>query len=380
MLMKNVDPGQANVRVCYVALSPTFGMHQYTAGMANQMAGAFEHEPVRSWPVTIITNRRVPRDRYAPQVNVQSIVDIAGTGLQQTNFSLRGFERIYRAIRAAEPDVVHFTGPHVWNPALLLRLKQAGIKTIHTLHDLDPHSGTGYGRLLYAWNNSIVRWANHILVHGRVYQERLAQQGLPSERVSYTPLLHLFLSYQAEAALRQAPPAVTLEPFALFFARIETYKGIDTLFAAMRQMNGRIGMQAVVAGKGELEQAAPGNVEVRNRLIDDAEATDLFRRCSLVVLPYRDATQSAVIAAAYFFAKPVIVTRTGALPEYVAEGSTGWIIEPGNASALAEKLSCAIKDPVRLKQMGEAGQAWYAEQYRNEVSALRSLYERAACA
>jgi glycosyltransferase involved in cell wall biosynthesis len=305
------------------------------------------------------------------------VVEIAGTGLQKTNFSLRGFESVYRAIRAARPDVVHFTGPHVWNPALLLRLKRAGIKTIHTIHDLDPHSGAGYGRLLYFWNNSILRWADHILVHGQVYCERLVQRGLRETRVSYTPLLHLFLSYEAEATLRQTQPTAAREPFVLFFARIEAYKGIDTLFEAMRLDSG-CGVRAVVAGKGELEQAAPENVEVRNRLMGDAEAIDLFSRCSLVVLPYRDATQSALIGAAYFFRKPVIVTRTGALPEYVDDGVTGWIIEAGNAPALAERLCAAFTDPARLQQMGLAGRAWYEAQYRNERSTLRRMYEYVA--
>lgn len=350
-------------------------MQQYTANLANQMAGAFECTPAQPWSVTIITNQRVPCDRYAPQVEVRPIVNITGTGLQKTNLSWRGFEKVYRAIRAARPDVVHFTGPHVWNPALLLRLKRAGIKTIHTIHDLDPHSGTGYGRLLYLWNNSILRWADHILVHGQIYRERLAQQGLSDRRVGYMPLLHLFLSYEAEAALRAAQPAVTLEPFALFFARIEAYKGIDVLFEAMRQLDGHSQARAIVAGRGELEQAAPQNVEVRNRLMGDAEAIDLFQRCSLVVLPYRDATQSALIAAAYFFGKPVIVTRTGALPEYVNDGVTGWIIEPGNAPLLAECLNDALPDPVRLQQMGQAGQAWYEAQYRSESSTLRRMYE-----
>jgi glycosyltransferase involved in cell wall biosynthesis len=45
-----------------------------------------------------------------------------------------------------------------------------------------------------------------------------------------------------------------------------------------------------------------------------------------LVLPYRDATQSALVAHAYFFRKPAIVTRTGALPEYVVEGETGWVV------------------------------------------------------
>jgi len=171
---------------------------------------------------------------------------------------------------------------------------------------------------------------------------------------------------------------VTGGSFVLFFARIETYKGIDTLFEAMRQLSWHTGARAIVAGRGKVEQAAPENVEIRNGLMGDAEAIDLFSRCSLVVLPYHDATQSALIGAAYFFGKPVVVTRTGALPEYVEEGVTGWIIEPGNASLLAERLSGAINDSQGLQKMGQAGQAWYEAHYRDERVALRHMYERVA--
>ena len=367
------------VRVCYVVLSPTFGMQQYTASLANQLTGAFASESGQKWQTTVITNHQVPRDRYAPQVDVRPVVNIAGTGLQRTNFNVLGVEAVYRAIRAAQPDVVHFTGPHIWNPALLLRLKQAGLKTIHTIHDLDPHSGAGYGQLLYVWNNSILRWADHILVHGRVYQKRLTHKGMPDLKVTYTPLLHLFLSYTAEAELRQMQPAGAMESYILFFARIEAYKGVDLLCEAMSQLQGSNDMRAIVAGKGDLELVTPPNVEIRNRLLGDAEAIDLFSHCRLVVLPYRDATQSALIGAAYFFSKPVIVTRTGALPEYVKDGTTGWIIEPGSAAALAERLSAATGDPAQLQQMGQAGRAWYEEHYREENSTLRRMYERVVC-
>lgn len=355
-------------------------MQQYTADLANQIAGAFESEAAGAWPATVITNRRVPRDRYAPQLSVRPVVDIAGTGLQKTNFNLRGLESVYRAVRAVKPDVVHFTGPHVWNPILLLRLKRSGIKTVHTIHDLDPHSGARYGRLLHIWNNSILRWADHILVHGRLYRERLMQRGLLEAQVSWLPLLHLFLSYETEAALRRTQPEVSREPFALFFARIEAYKGVDTLLEAMRSLNSHSGVRAIVAGSGHLQHAVPDNVELRNRLLGDAEAVELFSRCSLVVLPYHDATQSALIAAAYFFRKPVVVTRTGALPEYVREGVTGWIIEPGDARTLAERLSAILDDSERLQQMGHAGRAWYEAQYRKARPALTQMYECVALA
>jgi glycosyltransferase involved in cell wall biosynthesis len=369
-----------NVRICYVVLSPAFGMHQYTADIANRFAEAALDDASTSWSATVVTLQTAPLDRYAPQVKVQATANIQGTGLQKNNFNAVEFQRTYRAIQDSNPDVVHFTGPHLWNPLLLLKLKRAGIPTIHTIHDLDPHSGTSYGRLLHVWNASILRLASRILVHGRIYRDRLVQIGMRADRVVHTPLLHLFLSHNMETILRSSPPRRSYEPFVLFFARIEAYKGVDVLIEAMRQL-GPEAARAVIAGKGDgqhlVTSELPTNVDIRNRLLEDAEAIDLFTRCSIVVLPYRDATQSALIAAAYFFEKPVVVTRTGALPEYVSEGETGWVVEPGDEGALAACLATALRDPERLKRMGQAGRAWYNAQYRQEHRTLRTMYERA---
>ncbi|MBC8450483.1 MAG: glycosyltransferase [Chloroflexi bacterium] len=136
----------------------------------------------------------------------------------------------------------------------------------------------------------------------------------------------------------------------------------------------------VLAGPGSLEalwpRPLPTGVEVRNRLIGDEESLDLFRRCGLLALPYLDATQSALVAAAYFFRKPVLVTRTGALPEYVQDGRTGWVVEPGDAAALADCLAEALAGPARLARMGAAGRAWYDEQRTLERETMLAMYER----
>jgi glycosyltransferase involved in cell wall biosynthesis len=365
------------MRICYVLLSPTFGMHQYTADLANDRA--------ISDSVHVLTVRTTPRDRFAPQINLQAIADVHGTGLKLSNFNLVGLIKFYRAIVRTQPDVVHFTGPHLWNPILLALLKRAGIPTIHTLHDLDPHSGSGYGRLLYLWNDSIKKLAGHILVHGQAFRARLIAQGVEAERVTYAPLLHLFLNYEADKVVHaesfnHPSSAAPDRPVALFFARLEAYKGVNVLIDAMRQIEPTSNLRAIIAGKGDIEQFVigplPGNVEVRNRLIEDQEAIELFKQCSVVVLPYTDATQSAVIAAAYAFRKPVIATDTGALPEYVVEGETGWIIEPRDSPALAECLQLADREPARLTRMGEAGHQWYHAQRIAERRTLRLMYER----
>ena len=104
----------------------------------------------------------------------------------------------------------------------------------------------------------------------------------------------------------------------------------------------------------------------------------LFRACGLVVLPYRDASQSALVGHAYYFHKPVIVTRTGALPEYVVEGETGWVIPPGDPQALAEVLREALGDPARLARMGAAGRDWYDRERTTEEGTLQQMYGRLA--
>jgi glycosyltransferase involved in cell wall biosynthesis len=374
-----------SVRLTYVVLSPTFGMAQYTAGLANGM-GIFDDAPQVAHQICAITSRAVRSDRFGPHVALMPVVDVQGTGLKIGNFHPGALRGVYRAIIESRPDVVHFTGPHIWNPILLWLMRRAKIPAIHTIHDLDPHSGTSYGRLLYVWNDSIKRLADHILVHNRMYQTRLISQGVAAERVTHTPLLHLFMSYEAELSLQHEaefpPPIQTdrLAPFALFFARLEPYKGVDVLIAALHQLVDKSPMRAVIAGKGDIGQYASGelprNLEVRNRQIDDQEAIALFSSCSVVVLPYLDATQSALVAAAYFFGKPVIVTRTGGLPEYVIPEETGWIIEPHNAAALAASLQKASLDVGGLTRMGQAGYRWYLTQRQSERSTLRQMYER----
>ena len=113
-------------------------------------------------------------------------------------------------------------------------------------------------------------------------------------------------------------------------------------------------------------------------LVGDTQALDLFSRCSLLVLPYMGATQSALIPAAYFFHKPVLASPSGALTEYVRDGVTGWIVEPGHTPSLARCLSMALKSGDRLRWMGQQGRSWYNRRRQAEEQALLGMYESLA--
>jgi hypothetical protein len=147
------------MRLCYLLLSPTFGMHQYTADLANRAVERHE--------VHLISSSRLPRDRYSPQIRLHTPTAFHNTGLSPQIMRLDWLQAVRRQLREIAPDIVHFTGPHLWNGLLLAELRRQGVRTIHTIHDLDPHLGRPLGRLLGLWNRSIIQIADIILTHGR---------------------------------------------------------------------------------------------------------------------------------------------------------------------------------------------------------------------
>jgi glycosyltransferase involved in cell wall biosynthesis len=230
----------------------------------------------------------------------------------------------------------------------------------------------------------MLRLADHILVHGVRYRERLLDMGMPAERLTCTPLLHLFLGHTWLGKVEHLARVVRYDPSVLFFGRLERYKGVDHLLTAWAMMDKSGGENArlILAGPGDLEHLWPGplpsRVEVHNHFIEDVQALEFFRHCGLLALPYMGATQSALIPAAYFFRKPVIATPSGALDEYVEDGKTGWIVEPEHPPSWSRCLSAMLSDVDRLARMGGAGRAWYDARRDAEEKELRRMYESVA--
>ena len=131
----------------------------------------------------------------------------------------------------------------------------------------------------------------------------------------------------------------------LFFGFIRDYKGLDMLLLAMTDERlKKAGIKLIVAGEyyGKAIQATCEQIIAEHGLQDrvilhtgfiaNNEIRYFFSAADVVVLPYRDATQSGITQVAYHFEKPIIVTNVGGLAEVVPDGKVGFVAEPDPAS------------------------------------------------
>jgi glycosyltransferase involved in cell wall biosynthesis len=90
-------------------------------------------------------------------------------------------------------------------------------------------------------------------------------------------------------------------------------------------------------------------VTVVNEYVPNELLAAFLQRADVVVLPYKEATQSGVLQLAFGAGTPVITTTVGGLPEVVTEGETGLLIPPHNPLALAQAIERYFADDLAQK-------------------------------
>ena len=214
------------------------------------------------------------------------------------------------------------------------------------LHDPEPHSG-GKVSELPARSRAISRAAELTSGCLIVHSARLIEQIRPLlRRVPVGVVAH-------GAEMAPSPAPIPRDRRLLIFGRLFSYKGVDTALDAFRALPPEMSdVRLIVAGKGPLANLARGerNVEVRSEYIPEADFDALLRDVRLVLLPYKDATQSGVGLHAVERGVPCIVSSVGGLPELVENTDATLVVPPDDPNRLAEAIAAHVDHDEALRQ------------------------------
>lgn len=262
--------------------------------------------------------------------------------------------RISRRAARPEPRVVHLQERAVNDMRLLAAARVWPGRYALTVHDPVQHPGDApRARVGALADRALLRGAGLVFVHAEALHEELLETAAVTAPVVVVPHgVH-------PPDVRPRPEIPTL----LCFGRLSRYKGIDVLLDAMPRVWDVVPTaRLVIVGEGDLHGSGVAGhralddprVHLRREHVAESEVAELFAQASIVVLPYRQASQSGVGSQAKSFGRPLVVTRLGGLPELVSDGS-GLIVEPEDPRELASACVALLSDDGKATQMGEQG-------------------------
>lgn len=214
----------------------------------------------------------------------------------------------------------------------------------------------------------------------RMYKEKIHH--IPNTSLQEADLNIVNAKLRSEENLRQDQPVI------IAAGQLTKRKGFDVLLrscAEIRTALAHHNTRVIIYGAGE-EKAALEKYIVDHKLGDIVSLggfkhdilnyivdADMFVLPSVALedFPY-------VIVEAMMLGKPVIGTRVAGIPEQVRDGITGYVVEPGDHTTLANRILHLMENRPLLKKMGDAGRERYQEyfSYDKTIHKLISLLNK----
>ena len=261
--------------------------------------------------------------------------------------------KLFFKILKINPSALHFLDNHPWSIIYALAFKLLRVKIIFTQHDPIQHTEEPRKLIQTVINRLQMKIGNYIIIHSNLLKKLISKKNNISKNkiIVYPHGNYAFLLKYKQDKIKEEPNTI------LFFGRILKYKGLDLLLKSLLILKKEgYKFKAIIAGTGNLKpyktllKRLKGNIELYNKYIKEEEIPYFFQRASIVALTYRDATQSGIIAIAYPFGKPVVVTNVGGLSEVVINKKTGFIVNR-NPEEIAKSIKRILYNPSIRKKM-----------------------------
>lgn len=313
-------------------------------------------------------------------------------------------------VDSRRPDIVHVHNIYgTLSTALISEANQRGIPVVMTAHDLKAVCATyrcldhesvceacqgkhfyrcavrachpqGRGASIVfaaeAYYNRILgryRMLKCVVAPSLFLRNLLVRNGFAADRIQHIP---------NAIDVNRFTPNPSVGEYVLYAGRLSPEKGILTLLKAIHGS----GIPLRIVGEGPMRGIAEelavalGLQNVRfEGYRSGEELAALFKNAAFVVLPsewYENAPISALEAFAY--AKPVLGSRIGGIPELVTPGDTGDLFEPNSVEDLRAKLIQLWRDRRGLLRLGRNARRTVEDHFSMDLhySKLLRLYEQ----
>jgi glycosyltransferase involved in cell wall biosynthesis len=108
-------------------------------------------------------------------------------------------------------------------------------------------------------------------------------------------------------------------------------------------------------------------------LVDNDRLRDELAAARAVVMFSREETAPTIIAQAMAAGKPVVASRVGGIPELVADGESGFLVDPQDEDALALRMKRLLDDQELCLRMGSCGYARALQRFAPDTVAARTV-------
>ena len=315
---------------------------------------------------SVIDGVAVRRYRYAPR----AWETLAYTGTMASQASgLRGLAALAglvtagsfalrKAIARDAPNLVH---AHWWFPGGLSALASTGnTPLVTTLHGSDVRLAKGRSVAVGLMGRVLHRSARVSAVSEYLAREIASMS--PGQHVQVAPMpIDLTLFAPVESAADRAR--------FLFVGRLNAQKGVADLLHALARCEPTTTLDIVGDGEAAATlRALAGTLGVSNRVTwhgvrAQAELPALYRRATALVVPSDKEGLGLVAVEAACCGTPTIAYDGGGITDVVHGSDVGWLVAPGNISALAEAMTEAVANPAERNRRGAAARASVHERF-----------------
>jgi glycosyltransferase involved in cell wall biosynthesis len=287
---------------------------------------------------------------------------------------------VIRAVRRERPDLLHTHLVHGDVYGALASVA-TGVPVVSSRHNDDRYLLGPYRFV----DRVVARRERRVIAISDAVRRFLERAGLPAGKLV---TVHYGLDDLPTAPSERSPAEAGIPdgaPLALAIGRLTAQKDHATLlraFARVREDHPEARLAILGIGPLERETRAlvgelgldasvvlPGRLEIR----------DWLERADVMVHTSRWEGFGIVLLEAMLAALPIVATRVSAVPEIVADGESGLLVDPGDVGGVAAALDALLRDPARARALGDEGRRIARERFsvQRMTEATVAVYEQA---